>query len=102
MRPTRIRDLKMEEAIEMIEKFEKMYFTGYFSEDFIINKDLQTRRTVQGNYSVAQKKRVYFDEFFPEHKNKLEWLKNNFPALASRCERCIKEIDRLRKLVQDF
>jgi len=91
----------METFIRMIEQLEDLYFTGCFSEDFIIN-DLQTRRIAQGNYSVAQKKRVYLDELFPEHKGNLEFIKNLFPGLASRCENCINEIDRLHNLVQDF
>ena len=105
---------QMEAAEKLVKEVENMYFTGSFSERSI-KDDLESRK-LRDQYSTMgsnpyqtntlfEKKRVYM-KYFDDNEGGinmvLSFKENLKPELISKCEKCKKEIARLRNLVQNF
>ena len=122
MRPTRIRDNKMDERINKAEQLlnfceKALNYGGEYSRSLVYD-DLEKRKAMdrlstmgssgRQTYKLSEKKQVYAHDFnnFENTINPcLDFLRKNHPSqrdLISRLENCLKQISELKDFVRDF
>ena len=102
-------------AEQLLNSYEKDYFTGAFSES-TIKDDLQTRKASDAysrmgsgpptNY-LSQKKQFYYNDFddTEEYLNRIDKMLSGQPKthpLLLRSAKCRSQITKLREIVRNF
>jgi len=107
-----------EKIKEFIDKFEREYFTGPYSESSI-KADLESRRAMDGlstmgssgrqTNRLGEKRSIYIKEFNDLLDSTinpiLEWAKTNCSddtVFISSCENCKTQVNRMLDIVRNF